>query len=173
MSAPHEEASRFAPPRARVAEAPPADGLALGTRWSRLGAALIDLVIGIGAYLAATPLVVAMLGLLSRNQLANGLWMMAGSQALGFLLFVLLHGWWLLRRGQTIGKRIVGLRILRPDGQPASGWRLLGLRYGSGFLMMLVPLVGPLYALVDVLLIFGPQRRCLHDSIAGTIVVQA
>jgi uncharacterized RDD family membrane protein YckC len=173
MSAPNEEAARFAPPRARVAEPPPAEGLVLGTRWGRLGAALIDLVIGVGAYFAAGPLVIRLLGALNRDRVMDDLWVLAGSQTLGYLLFVLLHGWLLARRGQTIGKRIVGLRIVRPDGRPAGPLRLFGLRYATGFLLMMVPALGMLYALVDTLLIFGRQRRCLHDWIAGTIVVQA
>jgi hypothetical protein len=30
----------------------------------------------------------------------------------------------------------------------------------------------PFYGFVDVLFIFGQERRCLHDLIAGTRVVQ-
>ena len=31
----------------------------------------------------------------------------------------------------------------------------------------------PLYGVLDVLFIFGESRQCLHDKIAGTIVVKA
>jgi uncharacterized RDD family membrane protein YckC len=34
-----------------------------------------------------------------------------------------------------------------------------------------IPYVGWLVSLVDPLLIFGKDRRCLHDLIADTIVV--
>jgi uncharacterized RDD family membrane protein YckC len=30
----------------------------------------------------------------------------------------------------------------------------------------------PLYGLIDVLLIFGSERRCIHDYLAGTKVVE-
>jgi len=36
-----------------------------------------------------------------------------------------------------------------------------------------VPLFGGLFWIVDVCLIFGEERRCLHDYIAGTKVVRA
>jgi len=34
-----------------------------------------------------------------------------------------------------------------------------------------VPQVGGLIGLVDILFIFGKERRCLHDLLAGTRVV--
>ena len=40
-----------------------------------------------------------------------------------------------------------------------------------GWVIASVPLVGSLYALVDALLIFRSSRKCLHDTIADTIVV--
>ena len=35
-----------------------------------------------------------------------------------------------------------------------------------------IPLIGTVFSLVDVGFIFGKERRCLHDRIAGTCVVQ-
>ena len=79
----------------------------------------------------------------------------------------------LAKRGQTIGKKLLGLRILRSNGERAGLGRLLGLRYGVGLLIELVPVIGMIYALVDLLLIFREPRRCVHDYIADTIVVRA
>jgi hypothetical protein len=36
-----------------------------------------------------------------------------------------------------------------------------------------IPYIGPLFSLVNVLFIFREDYRCVHDHIAGTIVVQA
>ena len=36
-----------------------------------------------------------------------------------------------------------------------------------------VPFVGPLVGLIGILFIFRDDRRCLHDHLAGTRVVQA
>ena len=72
--------------------------------------------------------------------------------------------------GQTLGKRWLNIRILRSDGSDADFGRIFGLR-------MFVPwvlgaLFGPFFVLPDLLFIFGNEKRCLHDMMADTIVVQ-
>ncbi len=34
-----------------------------------------------------------------------------------------------------------------------------------------IPFVGAIYAIVDILMIFGEEHRCMHDMIATTCVV--
>lgn len=80
---------------------------------------------------------------------------------------------WLDRYGQTIGKRAVGIRIVRASGEPASLGRILGLRYLPMVLLGALPYLGPLISLADILLIFRDSRQCLHDQIADTKVVKA
>jgi uncharacterized RDD family membrane protein YckC len=93
--------------------------------------------------------------------------------AMDFLLFLVLHAFLLVRRGQTIGKAILGLRIVRSDGSKPAPFRLIGVRYGLFYALMIVPMAGVAVMLVDVLLIFRKSRQCLHDSAADTIVVKA
>ena len=45
----------------------------------------------------------------------------------GFAIFLILHGYLLQTRGQTIGKIALGIRIVRTDGARASLGRLAGL----------------------------------------------
>lgn len=40
----------------------------------------------------------------------------------------------------------------------------------SGFISAL-PCIGHIYSLVDPLMVFSEEHRCLHDQIAGTYVV--
>ena len=89
----------------------------------------------------------------------------------GFAIFVLMQGYLLATQGRTIGKKLLGLRIVRSNGEPAGLGRLLGLRYLVGWLIVMIPIAGMVYALVDSLLIFRESRKCLHDNIADTIVV--
>jgi hypothetical protein len=56
---------------------------------------------------------------------------------------------------------------LTPDA-----WRLLGLRYGVGYLMNLNLVATCIYSLVDALLVFRESRQCLHDTIADTRVIK-
>lgn len=61
----------------------------------------------------------------------------------------------------------------RSDGSRATLARIFWLRNVVNDAIRFVPVLGPLYGLVDVLMIFGGQRRCCHDYIADTIVIRA
>lgn len=89
-----------------------------------------------------------------------------------FVAFVLIHGSWLAKYGQTVGKRAVGIRIVNvSDDRVPKLSTLLGRRYGLIWLASLIPVIGTLVSVVDDLLVFRNDRRCLHDLIAGTKVV--
>lgn len=69
--------------------------------------------------------------------------------------------------GQTIGKMLGGLRIVRLNGQPASTGSIL-LRQLLGYALTIASLgIG---FLISVL---GSKGRALHDYIAGTVVIYA
>jgi len=157
--------TRFAPPEAHVEDVAPSDGVELGSRGARFGAALIDgLILGaIGWGLTRVP------GFAFMGEPAPVRFM---APLVGYVCFLVVQGWLLVKSGQTIGKRLVGLRIVREDGSPADAWRLLGLRYGSGMLVNVIMWVGAIYGLVDALLIFRESRKCLHDNIADTKVIK-
>jgi len=87
------------------------------------------------------------------------------------LIFFVLHGASLYQRGQTIGKRIMGIAIVTLDNQKPAFFPLIVQRYMSQWLMGMVPVVGPLLRLVDVVFIFRADKRCLHDHIAKTKVI--
>jgi uncharacterized RDD family membrane protein YckC len=77
---------------------------------------------------------------------------------IGYFLF------FLTLTGQTIGKRLVGVRVISTRGGHLTVWQS-SLRV-IGYFVSLLPLyVGFLAALLDV------QRRAWHDRIAGTLVV--
>lgn len=165
------EAVRFAPPQAEVADVAEAGQHTLAGRGTRLLAAIVDLVVQLSALWLVgkfTPW-----NAFVPQSLGTGFGGMVMALAVSFGVFVLLHGWLLAERGQTVGKSVTGIRILRSDGSRASFQRLIGLRYGIGVVVMMVPIVGGLYALVDALLIFRANQRCVHDLIADTIVVKA
>ena len=75
--------------------------------------------------------------------------------------------------GQTIAKRMVGIKVVRKDGSRASFARIFWLRNVVNSIPNLIPFVSDVYVLVDSVLIFGATRQCLHDRIADTIVVRA
>jgi uncharacterized RDD family membrane protein YckC len=92
---------------------------------------------------------------------------------LGQLVFLILNGYLLLRRGQTIGKLAMSTKIAGMDGNLPNFTKIYVLRYFVIGILRQVPLIGGLITLVDALVIFGKDRRCLHDYIAGTQVIGA
>lgn len=77
------------------------------------------------------------------------------------LYHVLLWSW----RGQTVGKMAVRIKVLSRNGGRVSlgqsALRLLG--YAASVLPLFLGLV---------IALFDPQRRTLHDHLAGTVVVE-
>jgi uncharacterized RDD family membrane protein YckC len=89
-------------------------------------------------------------------------------------VYVVVNGYFLATRGQTVGKMMVGIRIVSADtGEILPLWRVLVLRFLPVQLIQIVPGIGPVLWLVDTLFIFGDARRCVHDYVAGTIVIAA
>jgi uncharacterized RDD family membrane protein YckC len=166
------EPNPYSPPQAEVADPGPAGGAPeLAPRGLRLGGAILDT-------LAVTAITVP-------TMYFAGYWaeVMAGRQpgiatqlgwtAFGFAVFLLVHGYFLYRGGQTLAKRVLDMKIVDMQGRKPPFLRLVGLRYFLPQLMYIVPLLGPIVALVGILLILRDDRRPLHDHIAGTRVVVA
>jgi uncharacterized RDD family membrane protein YckC len=164
------QGNRFAPPTAHVEDVAVSTVGELAGRGTRLGAVLIDAILaGVVFWVLSllTPLNVfdpsrrGLLVIMVENTLA------------GFVIFLVLHGYLLATRGQTIGKMLLHIRIVRSDGSKATLVRLAGLRYFVNSVLALIPVVGWLYGLVDALMIFRESRKCVHDNIADTIVIKA
>jgi len=84
---------------------------------------------------------------------------------LSHLIFLVLNGHLLTYHGQTIGKRIVKTRIVDLNGQILPFGRVFFLRY------VVLGLLGAIVGIIDALFIFREDRRCLHDWVAGTLVI--
>ena len=111
---------------------------------------------------------------MNQGMMANGQWWnnVGGpfSYAITSLVF---FGYWTYMEsrynGQSIGKKLLGIKVVRSDGSAVSLARLIWLRNVVNWVIHVVPF----YGLVDSLFIFGESRQCLHDKIADTIVVKA
>lgn len=75
--------------------------------------------------------------------------------------------------GQSLGKRLLGVRVVSLDGRPVGFAEAVFLRIFVFRWLCGVPLVGTIGALVDVAsLFFDRDGRTLHDKLAGTRVVR-
>lgn len=84
-----------------------------------------------------------------------------------------MNGYLLARRGQTIGKFTLGIRIVsHENNQLLALWKIFSLRYMPRSLLAVVPVVGQFLMIIDVLFIFRKDKRCVHDFIAGTKVIK-
>lgn len=81
-------------------------------------------------------------------------------------------------RGQTIGKIMLNIRVVRLDGARAGFGRAWFLREFVPSLLGFIPIIGPLllspvFFIADCCFIFRDDRRCIHDLLANTRVVKA
>lgn len=93
--------------------------------------------------------------------------------ALAFAIFAAINFKLLAKSGQTIGKRVMNLKIVKGDGELMDAQQLLIKRYGVFWLLGAIPYIGPILALINVLLVFRQSRKAGHDEVAGTQVVNA
>jgi uncharacterized RDD family membrane protein YckC len=101
--------------------------------------------------------------------------LLIGLAVLGFATFALqlFQIYLVSTRGQTLGKRFFGIRIVRAsDGSNpgfARAWLLRALVPG---IIGLLPMIGSVFTIVNYCFIFRADRRCLHDLLADTRVVK-
>ena len=152
-------------------DAPPAldarlfeDATPLASPWRRLAAVLLDAALFIGA--VSFPLAVGITGEETGSRALEAIGAMALVVAvLGLAIYQVVL---LSRDGQTLGKRILNLRIVDEVDEHNPGFvRAVLVR---GLLMHILAMI-PLVWLIDVLMIFSDDHKTLHDRMARTVVV--
>jgi len=84
------------------------------------------------------------------------------SLAIGWLYFALLES---SERGATVGKMVMGLRVVTSDGRRLSFMNATG-RYFAKILSAIILCIG------FIMVAFTDKKRGLHDIIAGTLVIK-
>lgn len=126
-------------------------GRATGPRagfWRRFGATFID---GI------------LLGLLTGIFVAL---LKAGGYALGFIVGISYYTYFEGGlRGQTLGKRVLGIRVVDFDTGGSIGYGRAAIRYVTSIVSALIIYIGYLWMLWD------REKQCWHDKTANSVVV--
>jgi len=143
----------------------------LAGRWTRFAASFVDGIIGL-CYGMPILFALGYWDYLATRQQPPFL-LTAGAAVIGFVGFVLVHGYLLKTNGQTVGKKLLEIRIVDLDGNVPDFAKMILLRYLPITLATLIPVIGSFLSTIDVLFIFGAERRCIHDLLAGTKVVIA
>jgi uncharacterized RDD family membrane protein YckC len=98
------------------------------------------------------------------NLLGNVLRFLAFAGSIAFISFSYFVLSWTLTAGQSIGKLLIGVRIVPLDGSRISLWRAI-VRYLAFLLSAFVFFIGLLWVLVS------NSRQGWHDKIANTCVI--
>lgn len=167
----------YAPTEVHIEDVVPAGQRPLATLGSRLAANLVDAIVMMVPLYAV---VFAVYGSVfqpfldaQKQGYAYQLGFSLAVGALGIALYAIIN-WKLLESGgQTVGKKLLGIRIVRTDGSSVGARHVLLRRYLPLAVVSQIPLIGSLLAVVDSLFIFRTSRKCLHDDIADTIVIKA
>ena len=138
-----------------------------GGFWARLGAQIIDgLIYGIPAYVIfmAVFFYVATKMQQSPNTAPSALIILAYVPMYAFP--VLYEGLMLSsKKGQTVGKMALRLRVVRPDGSRISG----GQAWGRAVMRLVLSC---LFIIDYIPFFFTDEKTTLHDMVAGTRVVE-
>jgi uncharacterized RDD family membrane protein YckC len=131
--------------------------------WRLVLAALVDALVGMLAWsLAAMWLMVAVLA--SRRQaldVLDALILVLAVLLLGVALHVIYHTVLVGGCGQTFGKMLLGVAVVRRDGGPAGYGRALLRCLGGGLCALTL-------GLGELPVLFTRERRGLSDFVAGT-----
>ncbi len=153
----------------------PEDGVPLvtATRGARFFGAFMDGLVSL-AVMGPLSFVLYRSGVISSwmdtVQMTDWEWLLL--TVIHFPLYIAIQWQFLKSSGQTIGKRFAGTRIVTMQGEKPSMMDLVFKREGFFTAIRLIPVVGVYLGLINILVIFRQDRRCLHDWVAGTRVVQ-
>lgn len=93
---------------------------------------------------------------------------------ISLLIVTISQSYFLIVNGQTIGKKIVKIKIVKSSTKINGGFIInILLRSIVGTILLGVAIPYPIYFFIDSLFIFREDRRCIHDLIAGTDVIDA
>jgi uncharacterized RDD family membrane protein YckC len=173
------DTNRFAPPKADLTELGHSEnGIVLAGRGQRLVAAILDtillMVLIYGAFFVFGG--VSLLTRLNPSTPPDPFALMGTmfrSMAPGYVILLVIQGWAMHAFGGTVGKKLMGLRIVRSDGTRAGFARAFFGRGAASIVPNFIPILNIFWWLVDTLLIFRDSRQCLHDQMVDTIVVTA
>ncbi|MFO0011163.1 MAG: RDD family protein [Planctomycetota bacterium] len=151
----------------------------LAGRFTRFAAAFVD---GLAMLLVFIPVIIFS-GYFERARAQKvGSLESLGMSLLGVAVMLALNGYLLYSRGQTVGKFLTKIQIVDfQTGALLPFLRVYVKRYLWSLPLTLSTAFIPgiiddqlinLVVLLDVLMIFGKERRCLHDYIAGSKVVE-
>lgn len=165
-------ANPYAAPQGEFYQQPQQPVIEYASRDKRLLGAIID---GLVILPLAVPAGFAMgmaVAMYVENEIVAQLINSVVGGFIGLGMFLVLHGYLLATSGKTIGKWVMKTTIVdRQTHQLLPLPQLFIKRYLIMGVLTMIPFIGGLLGLINVLLIFRATHACLHDDLAGTMVI--
>lgn len=156
------------PDEAEAARVSASSAMVYAGCWRRAVAALVDVPLALVWTVPAMVLayITALLGGMVARELTFEIQLLAVGAALvaGVAVSFTYHALYWGQGGQTPGKMLMGVRVVRRDGGDI-GYGRAFLRW-VGYFIALLP-----FGLGLIMVLLDPRRRGLHDLLAGTCVV--
>jgi uncharacterized RDD family membrane protein YckC len=152
-----------------VATGASVEGMEYGGIGARALAKLLDgLIIGLPGIFLMGAVIALTVPLIGKNRGSSelGVLLMFGAIMLIAFAMFFYQIWCLPKYGATPGKRIMGLRVVTADGGRISWGRAIGRFFGE-WVNGLIP-----FWIGYIIAAFDPERRTVHDHIAGTRVIK-
>lgn len=144
----------------------------LASLGERLGAAVIDAIIMLVVVIVPTIMFYGGWSEWIDSASSESFAFTLASTTFSYLMYVVVNGYLLAKNGQSVGKKMLDIKIVRIDGSRASFVRLVGVRALFENALLLIPVVDIWLWIINVLFIFRRSRKCLHDTVADTIVIR-
>jgi uncharacterized RDD family membrane protein YckC len=141
----------------------------LASRADRLLARLIDAAIAFAVFLVTLGIVFGIAAIADRSNAVGAGLLSIITLIGGQLVFWIVQGWYLSADGQSLGKKAMKIRVVTLEDYRNGGVtpNFLVRELANNVLSATV-----IWFFFDSLLIFSDDRRCIHDHMAGTIVVE-
>ncbi|MDR1965935.1 MAG: RDD family protein [Synergistaceae bacterium] len=166
------------PPMASPGEGGVPGAVELATRWQRFLAVFLDFLLAGAIWAVATIIAAVVFGLYIIDPYAiktgdvAALLFVSALFVLPTIFYSIYNIYLLHKNSQTLGKKIMNIKIANPDGSRTPTWKILILRGFVPSLIGCIPIVGQLFFIADICCLFRDDRRTLHDMLAGTIVIR-
>jgi len=160
----------FQPPQSDIEVKKTGSSHQMADRGQRLGASIIDTLIGLSIMLP----IMYFMGFFEYISASTEppFSLIAFTSFFGFVVYIGIHYYFIKQNGQTIGKKILNIRIENRDGSVASFNTIIFKRYLFMTVISLIPVIGSVLSIINILAIFRKSRYCFHDDVALTQVAK-
>src|SRR5687768_9350202 len=139
----------YSTPQAQLVEQVDDSEKPLASRWARLGASIIDSIIMMVIVIPVMYFTGGFDGIMEGRQ--PGFVYSLGMAVLGIIVFFAINYRYLIANGQTVGKKVLEIKIVDLNGNVPVFQPQLVIRYAVYMLPGQIPVVGQIFSIINIL----------------------